>query len=103
VTDVLLSSDANSSDANSSDANSSNANAPDPRRTLLGWWRQHPVAQICVFVGISSAILLALSLPLLLVFWLTRVQLDPFSERGGLTTYFCLAVAAGLRRRDPAD
>ncbi len=96
MTDVLLSSDANSSNANSSNANSSNANAPDPRRTLLGWWRQHPVAQICVFVGISSAALLVLSLPLLLVFWLTRVQLDPFSERGGLTTYFCLAVAAVL-------
>jgi len=86
VTDVLL----------SSDANPSNANAPDPRRPLLGRWREHPVAQILVFAGISSAILLALGLPLLAVFWLTHVRIDPFSERGGLTVEFCLAAAAVL-------
>jgi len=54
------------------------------------------VAQILVFAGISSAILLALGLPLLAVFWLTHVRIDPFSERGGLTVEFCLAAAAVL-------
>ncbi len=54
------------------------------------------MAQILVFAGISSAILLALGLPLLAVFWLTHVRIDPFSERGGLTVEFCLAAAAVL-------
>jgi len=81
VTDVFLSSD---------------ANAPHPRQPLLGRWREHPVAQILVFAGISSAILLAIGLPLLLVFRLTHVQLDPFSERGDLTVWFCFAVAVVL-------
>ena len=60
-----------------------------------GRWR-HPVAQILVFVGISSAILLVLALPLLGVFRLTHVQIDPNSEHGGLTVEFCFAVAAVL-------
>lgn len=82
MTDVLLSSD---------------ANTPAPRqRSSWGQWRQHPVAQILVFVGIASAILLALGLPLLVIFRLLHVQIDPNSERGGLMVNFLLTVAAVL-------
>ncbi len=86
VTDVLLSSNVNHSDAD----------APDPRQPLVGQWRQHPVAQILVFVGISTAILLALGLPLLALFWLVHLHIDPNSERGGLAVEFFLAVSAVL-------
>ena len=54
------------------------------------------MAQIMVFVGISSAILLAISLPLLAVFWRMHIQIDQNSERGGLTAQFCFAAAAVL-------
>jgi membrane protease YdiL (CAAX protease family) len=71
-----------------------------------GQWKQHPVTQILAFAGISTVILLLIGLPLLAVFHFTHVQIDPFSERGGLPVEFCLAVAALLgfavvtRRRD---
>lgn len=68
------------------------ANLPRPP----SFWRRHPVAQILVFAGISLAILLAFSLPLLTIFRLTHVRIDPNSEHGGLTVQFCLAVAAAL-------
>ena len=54
------------------------------------------MTQILVFAGVSSAILLAIGLPLLAVFHLTHVRIDPFGERGGLTVEFCLAVSAVL-------
>ncbi len=72
-----------------------NADAPGhpPER---GTWRRHPVTQIVIFAAISTAILLAIGLPLLAVFHFAHVQIDPFSEHGGLTVEFCFAVAAAL-------
>ena len=49
-----------------------------------------------MFVGISTAILLAIGLPLLGVFRLTHVQIDANSEHGGLTVEFCFAVSVAL-------
>ncbi len=74
-----------------------NADTPVPGEpSWRGQWRQHPVTQILVFAGISAAILLAIGLPLLAIFRLTHVQIDPNNERGGLTVEFCFAVAAVL-------
>ncbi len=67
------------------------ADAPRPPS-----WRGHPITQILVFVGLTAAILLALGLPLLLVFSVAHIRIDPFSERGGLTVEFFLAVSAVL-------
>jgi len=67
--------------------------------SLPSYWKgekQHPLAEILAFAAISTAVLLAIGLPLLAVFWLTHVRIDPFSERGGLTVEFCLAAAAVL-------
>jgi membrane protease YdiL (CAAX protease family) len=71
----------------------SDANGPVPPQSQ---WRQHPVAQILVFAGISTAILLAVGMPLVAIFRLVHLHIDPDSERGGLTVEFCLAVAAVL-------
>ena len=84
MSDVLLSSNASPSDT------------PNPRRPLLERWRQHSVVQILVFAGISSVILLAVGLPLLVIFRLAHLHIDPNNERGGLTVEFCLAAAAVL-------
>ena len=71
------------------------SDAPD-QPSRHGQWRRHPVTQILVFAGISSAILLAIGLPLLVIFRLVHLHIDPNSERGGLTVEFFLAAAAVL-------
>ena len=81
--------------SSSIDAKDANSPAP-PQASLWGLWKRHPVTQILVFAGISTAILLAIGLPLLAVFHWTHVRIDPFGERGGLTVEFCLAVSAVL-------
>ncbi|MGI4788419.1 MAG: CPBP family intramembrane glutamic endopeptidase [Janthinobacterium lividum] len=71
------------------------ANAQDPQ--IISPWRrlkQHPVTQILVFVGVSTVIFLVIALPLLALFNLTHIKFDLYSERGGLTGWFGLAVAA---------
>ena len=59
-----------------------------------GRWRRHPVTEILIFAAVSAVILLAIGLPLLTVFHITHVTVDPNRERGGLTVEFCFAVAA---------
>ena len=66
------------------------------RPRLPSPWRRHPVMQILGFMGLTAAILLAIALPLFAIFRLAHVQIDPFSERGGLTVEFFLAVSAVL-------
>ncbi len=68
--------------------------APEPPQRETR--RQHPVAQILVFAGISTAILLAIGLPLFVIFRLAHLHIDPNRERGGLTVEFCFAAAATL-------
>ena len=67
-------------------------NAPRPQVP----WRVHPATQILLFAGIASAIFCALALPLAALFHLTHTQIDPNSERDGLTVQFCLAVSGVL-------
>ena len=54
------------------------------------------MTEILIFAAVSGVILLAIGLPLLAVFHLTHVRIDPNRERGGLTVEFCFAAAAVL-------
>ena len=67
-------------------------NAPRPPSS----WRQHPVAEILVFGGITAAIFCLIALPITGLYHLTHTVIDPNSERGGLPVQFCLAVSGGI-------